>query len=86
MKPSWFQTGKLEGSRFNHDLSHEQILRIAWQRTFIVSRQYRQDRLRRKAGKLAEAGLLTRIKTGRYGDGHLYRISELGKELLRSLK
>lgn len=80
------ESGSRQGSRFKHNLSHEQILRFAARRGFTVSRQYRQDALRAKASKLASRGLLSGGRGKRFGDGHSYSITPLGLAVLKLLE
>ena len=84
------ERGKLEGSPFHHNLSHQQILSFGARegRAFHVSPQYRQDRLRQKASKLCGLGLLKRQRRkGRsYAEGNFYRTTRLGREVLNLLE
>lgn len=79
-------SGKASGGRYNHNLTDEQILRFACRGGFSVSRQYRQDRLRNKALKLKKRGLLEGGRGKRYGDGHLFTATQLGKAALHALE
>lgn len=78
--------GHKTGSKYRHDLSHEQILRHAARTGFHVSRQYRQDTLRKKAIDLKNKGLLEGGRGKRYGDGHSFTITPLGKACLHALE
>lgn len=78
--------GVVNGSRYLQDMSHEQIIRVAARRGFCVSRQYRQDTLRKKAKTLADRGILVGGRLPRFGDGHLYRATHLGLKVLELLE
>ena len=80
------ETGWITGSRYRHDLSHEQILRFAARGVFSVSPQYRQDVLRRKAKHLHDLGLLYGGPGKRFGDGVGYQATPAGMAVLGLLE
>lgn len=80
------ENGFTRGTEFAHDFTHEQILRHAARGGFRVTRQFRQDKLRRKAGMMKRRGLLRGGREDRYRDGHFYRITKLGLAVLSILE
>lgn len=83
---SRLERGRAQTSRYKHNLTHEQILRIACRTGFHVSRQYRQDALRKKAYRMQKWGLLEGGRSHRFGDGHSYRATNLGKAVLTAME
>lgn len=76
---------RLEKGKSEH-LTHEQILRITARRGFHVSRNYRDDRLRRKTYRMQKWGLLEGGRGAKYGDGHSYTITPLGLAVLKEME